>query len=173
MDPIRLLFDSKNHLMVIKNAVGVYDLAEIEIGSYVWHKLTTLKQQPILCAVLAEGGGVTNNWQTIFYLRSVSKTPKLAAVLEAIDGELHCIPYFGMGENEYIYRFRTKKERNRSVYIDSQSETLYQSALCLAIKEARRNKEKSPSEAAVLDFGAVSYVIPSHFRLLSRCAECD
>ena len=163
MDPIRLLFDAKNHLLVIKDADGVYDLAEIEVGSYVWHDLTKLKHQPILCAVLAESGGATNNWQTIFNLRSLSQTPKLVAVLEAIDGELHRIPYLGMGENEYIYRFRTKNERNRSVYIDGQSEALYQSALCLAIKEARRNKEKSPGEPAVLDFGAVSYVIPSHF----------
>ena len=163
MDPIRLLFNAKNHLLVIKDADGVYDLAEIEVGSYVWHDLTTLKHQPILCTVLAEGGRVTDNWQTIFNLRSLSQTAKLAAVLEAIDGELHRIPYLGMGENEYIFRFRTKNERNRSVYIDSQSEALYQSTLCLAIKEARRNKEKSPSQAAVLDFGAVSYVIPSHF----------
>ena len=149
--------------MVVKDAHGVYDLAEIEHGSYVWHDLTTLKNQPILCTVLSEGGGDTNNWQTIFNLRSLSQTSKLAAVLEAINGELHRIPYLGMGENEYIYRFRTKNERNRSVYIDGQSEALYQSALCLAIKEARRNKEKSPGEPAVLDFGAVSYVIPSHF----------
>lgn len=163
MDPIRLLFDAKNHLLVIKDADGVYDLAEIEVGSYVWHDLTTLKHQPILCTVLAEGGGATNNWQTIFNLRSLSQTAKLAGVLEAIDGELHRIPYLGMGENEYIFRFRTKNERNRSVYIDSQSKALYQSALCLAIKEARRINEKSPSQAAVLDFGAVSYVIPSHF----------
>ena len=163
MDPIRLLFNTKNHLLVIKDADGVYDLAKIEAGSYVWHDLTTLKQQPILCTVLAEGCGATNNWQTIFNLRSLPQTSKLAAVLEAIDGELHRIPYLGMGENEYIYRFRTKNERNRSVYIDGQSEALYQSALCLAIKEARRNKEKSPGEPALLDFGAVSYVIPSHF----------
>ena len=163
MDPIRLLFDSKNHLMVVKDAHGVYDLAEIELGSYVWHDLTMLKHQLILCAVLSEVGEATNNWQTIFNLRLLSKTPKLAAVLEAIDGELHRIPYLRMGESEYIYRFRTKNERNRSVYIDGQSEALYQSALCLAIKEARRNKEKFPGEPAVLDFGAVSYVIPSHF----------
>ena len=163
MDPIRLLFDSKNHLMVVKDAHGVYDLAEIELGSYIWHDLTMLKHQLILCAVLSEVGEATNNWQTIFNLRLLSKTPKLAAVLEAIDGELHRIPYLRMGESEYIYRFRTKNERNRSVYIDGQSEALYQSALCLAIKEARRNKEKFPGEPAVLDFGAVSYVIPSHF----------
>ena len=163
MDPIRLLFDAKNHLLVIKDTHGVYGLAEIEVGSYVWHDLAMLKHQPILCTVLSEGGKATNNWQTIFNLRSLSQTPKLAAVLEAIDGELHRIPYLGMGENEYIFRFRTKNERNHAVYIDGQSEALYQSALCLAIKEARRNKEKSPGEPAVLDFGAISYVIPSHF----------
>ena len=163
MDPIRLIFDARNHLMVIKVADGVYDLAEVGAGSYVWHNLTTLKHQPILCTVFAKSSEIKNNWQTIFNLRSLSRTPKLAAVLDAIDGELYRIPYLGMGENEYIYRFRTKNERNRSVYIDSKSDALYQSALCLAIKEARRNKEKTPSEPAVLDFGAVSYVIPSHF----------
>ena len=163
MDPVRLLFNAKNHLSVIKGADGIYDLPEIEVESHVWYDLTTDKHQQILCAVLTEGGEATNNWQTIFNLRSLSQTPKLAAVLKAINGELHRIPYLGMGENEYIYRFRTKNQRNRSVYIDSQSEALYQSGLCLAIKEARRNKEKSPGEPALLDFGAVSYVIPSHF----------
>ena len=163
MDPIRLLFDASNHLMVTKGANGVYDLVELEVGNYVWHNLASLSHQAIHCAVLTETGEVAYNWQTIFNLNSLPQTPKLAAVLEAIDGQLHRIPYLGMGENEYIYRFRTKKERNRSVYIDGQSEALYQSALCLAIKEARRTKEKSSGDPAVLDFGAVSYVIPSHF----------
>ena len=163
MDPIRLLFDARNHLMVTKGANGVYDLVELEVGNYVWHNLASLSHQAIHCAALTETGEAAYNWQTIFNLNSLPQTPKLAAVLEAIDGQLHRIPYLGMGENEYIYRFRTKKERNRSVYIDGQSEALYQSALCLAIKEARRNKEKSSGDPAVLDFGAVSYVIPSHF----------
>jgi 4-hydroxy-3-methylbut-2-enyl diphosphate reductase len=163
MDPIRLLFDAKNHLMVIKDAAGIYDLVELEVGNHTWHDLTSLNHHPIHCAVLTETGKDFDNWKTLFNLRTLSKTPKLAAVLEAIDGQIHRIPYLGMGENEYIYRFRTKNERNRSVYIDSQSEALYQSGLCLAIKEARRTKEKSPSDPAVLDFGAVSYVIPSHF----------
>ena len=163
MDPIRLLFDASNHLMVTKGANGVYDLVELEVGNYVWHNLASLSHQAIHCAALTETGEAAYNWQTIFNLSSLPQTPKLAAVLEAIDGQLHRIPYLGMGENEYIYRFRTKKERNRSVYIDGQSEALYQSALCLAIKEARRTKEKSSGDPAVLDFGAVSYVIPSHF----------
>ena len=163
MDPIRLLFDASNHLMVTKGANGVYDLVELEVGNTVWHNLASLSHQAIHCAALTETGEAAYNWQTIFNLNSLPQTPKLAAVLEAIDGQLHRIPYLGMGENEYIYRFRTKKERNRSVYIDRQSEALYQSALCLAIKEARRTKEKSSGDPAVLDFGAVSYVIPSHF----------
>ncbi len=163
MDPIRLLFDARNHLMVTKGANGVYDLVELEVGNYVWHNLASLSHQSIHCAALTETGEAAYNWQTIFNLNSLPQTPKLAAVLETIDGQLHRIPYLGMGENEYIYRFRTKKERNRSVYIDGQSEALYQSALCLAIKEARRTKEKSSGDPAVLDFGAVSYVIPSHF----------
>ena len=163
MDPIRLLFDASNHLMVTKGANGVYDLVELEVGNYAWHNLASLSHQSIHCAALTEAGEAAYNWQTIFNLNSLPQTPKLAAVLEAIDGQLHRIPYLGMGENEYIYRFRTKKERNRSVYIDGQSEALYQSALCLAIKEARRTKEKSSGDPAVLDFGAVSYVIPSHF----------
>ena len=163
MDPIRLIFDARNHLMVTKGANGVYDLVELEVGNYVWHNLASLSHQAIHCAALTETGEAAYNWQTIFNLSSLPPTPKLAAVLEAIDGQLHRIPYLGMGENEYIYRFRTKKERNRSVYIDGQSEALYQSALCLAIKEARRTKEKSSGDPAVLDFGAVSYVIPSHF----------
>ena len=163
MDPIRLLFDASNHLMVTKGANGVYDLVKLEVGNYVWHNLASLSHQTIHCAALTETGEAAYNWQTIFNLNSLPQTPKLAAVLEAIDGQLHRIPYLGMGENEYIYRFRTKKERNRSVYIDGQSEALYQSALCLAIKEARRTKEKSSGDPAVLDFGAVSYVIPSHF----------
>ena len=149
--------------MVAKGANSVYDLLELEAGSYVWHNLTSLSHQEIHCAILTKTGETTDNWQTIFNLHSLPQTSKLEAVLEAIDEQLHRIPYLGMGENEYIYRFRTNKERNRSVYIDGQSEALYQSALCLAIKEARRTKEKSSGDPAVLDFGAVSYVIPSHF----------
>lgn len=87
----------------------------------------------------------------------------LQTVLKAIEPILYKVPYLNQGENEYIYRFRTVKERNRSVYIDQQSEALYQSELCSVIKQARRTKEKTSGEAAVLNFGAVEYVIPSHF----------
>jgi 4-hydroxy-3-methylbut-2-enyl diphosphate reductase len=69
-----------------------------------------------------------------------------------IEPHLAKIPYLGMGENEYIYRFRTLKERNTDVYIDKKSQALYQSKLCNSIKAARRIKEKKSSDPAVLDF---------------------
>ena len=90
-------------------------------------------------------------------------TPELEAALGALGPHLARLPYLELKENEYIYRFRTARERNRSVYIDAHSEGLYQSRLCAAIKAARRTKEKSSGEPAVLDFGPVEYVIPSHF----------
>jgi 4-hydroxy-3-methylbut-2-enyl diphosphate reductase len=87
----------------------------------------------------------------------------LEHILQVIEPELHRIPYLNQGENEYIYRFRTVKERNRAIYVDTQSEALYQSELCRLIKLARRTKEKSSEDPEVIDFGAVQYVIPSHF----------
>ena len=85
-----------------------------------------------------------------------------AQVIDQISPHLAAIPYLNMGENEYIYRFRTAKERNTSVYIDADSKNLYQSQLCALIKKYRRSKEKA-GIASVIDFGPVSYVIPSHF----------
>ena len=90
-------------------------------------------------------------------------SPLLAEVLQTIEPDLVRVPYLDTTETEYIYRFRTAKERNRAIYVDQQSEELYQSKLCRAIKAARRTKEKTSGAPAVLDFGAVSYVIPSHF----------
>lgn len=167
MTPIRLLFDSSNHLLVTRDSRGHFDLASVEIGERDWHELDQIELDGqvirIHCAVLPGKGEVSEEWQTIYNLRSESLTPQLDAVLKAIDPFLYQIPYMEMGESEYIYRFRTTKERNSSVYIDEQSEALYQSKLCAAIKVARRTKEKKSGEPAELDFGAVSYVIPSHF----------
>lgn len=87
----------------------------------------------------------------------------LALALETLEGALYRLPYLDLGANEYIYRFRTAKERNREIYIDTKSEAIYQSRLCAAIKAVRRVKEKASSDPAILDFGAVRYVIPSHF----------
>ena len=74
------------------------------------------------------------------------------------------IPYLYFKETDYIYRFRTDKQRNREIYhIDDLSSALYHSSLCDAIKAVKRAKERSASTPATLDFGAVEYLLPSHF----------
>lgn len=89
---------------------------------------------------------------------------EIRAIIERIDPYVIRIPYLDKKEHDYIYQFRPERQRNREVYnIDRQSEALYQSALCQAIKEVKRKNERSSSTPAVLDFGAVSYVLPSHF----------
>jgi 4-hydroxy-3-methylbut-2-enyl diphosphate reductase len=88
----------------------------------------------------------------------------LRAALRAIEPQLIRVPYLNFGENEYLYRFRTESQRNRAVYnSDERGRVLYQSALCDAIKAVRRQKERTADDPAVLDFGAVRYVLPSHF----------
>ena len=74
------------------------------------------------------------------------------------------IPYLYFKETDYIYRFRTDKQRNKQIYhIDDSSSALYHSSLCDAIKAVKRAKERSASTPATLDFGAVEYLLPSHF----------
>ena len=91
-------------------------------------------------------------------------TPPLAAVLDQLDPYLIEIPYLHLGENDYIYKFRVEKLRNRDIYQqDDAARTLYQSRLCEAIKTLARTSERSACKPATLDFGAVRYVIPSHF----------
>jgi 4-hydroxy-3-methylbut-2-enyl diphosphate reductase len=91
-------------------------------------------------------------------------TPALAQALHAIDPHLIEIPYLHLGENDYIYRFRVEKDRNRDIYRqDPGAQALYQSQLCEAIKALSRTNERSASRPATLDFGAVRYIIPSHF----------
>ncbi len=93
-----------------------------------------------------------------------SLAPELAAVLPAVRAESIRIPYLNHRENDYIYRFRTEAQRNRAVYrLDAGASRLYQSVLCEAIKRLKRTKERSSAAPAVLDFGPVSYVLPSHF----------
>lgn len=90
--------------------------------------------------------------------------PGLRAALAAIEPHLIKIPYLHLGENDYIYRFRVDRERNRAIYgQDGAAQALYQSRLCEAIKALSRTNERSAGRPALLDFGAVRYVIPSHF----------
>lgn len=91
-------------------------------------------------------------------------SPLLAAAMAKLEPHLIAIPYLHLGENDYIYKFRVEKDRNRSIYQqDDAARALYQSKLCEAIKALARTNERSASAPAKLDFGAVQYLIPSHF----------
>ncbi len=105
-------------------------------------------------------------FRTLDQLESVrpSLAPSLAVVLDQLEPYLIEIPYLHLGENDYIYKFRVEKDRNRDIYQqDEAARGLYQSRLCEAIKALARTNERSASRPATLDFGAVQYVIPSHF----------
>jgi 4-hydroxy-3-methylbut-2-enyl diphosphate reductase len=88
---------------------------------------------------------------------------ELKKALTALNLHLHQLPYLDLRENQYIYRFRSAKERNKEVYANNASGLLYQSSFFSAIKAVRRTKEKTSGEPVVLDFGPVRYVVPSHF----------
>ncbi|HEY8933314.1 MAG TPA: 4-hydroxy-3-methylbut-2-enyl diphosphate reductase, partial [Rariglobus sp.] len=74
------------------------------------------------------------------------------------------IPYLELGENDFIYKFRPEKDRNLALYSqDAHTSALYQSGLCSAIKAIARRREGVAAAPIPLDFGAVRYLIPSHF----------
>lgn len=90
--------------------------------------------------------------------------PSLRAILAALEPYLITIPYLHIGENDFIYKFRPEKERNAAIYAnDVVSSALYQSKLCELIKDQARTHERTASEPVRLDFGGISYLIPSHF----------
>ena len=90
--------------------------------------------------------------------------PSLAALLPQLEPHLVEIPYLHLGENDFIYKFRPGPERNLGIYAqDAAAGALYQSQLCTAIKALARQHERSATAPVTLDFGAVRYVIPSHF----------
>jgi 4-hydroxy-3-methylbut-2-enyl diphosphate reductase len=93
-----------------------------------------------------------------------SLAPALAGALDGLDPYLIEIPYLHLGENDYIYKFRVERDRNRGIYQqDEAARALYQSELCDAIKALARTHERTATGPAALDFGAVRYIIPSHF----------
>lgn len=97
-------------------------------------------------------------------VHSETLAPSLADMLRAIDPYLVEIPYLHLGENDFIYKFRPAQERNIAIYAqDAAADALYQSQLCAAIKALARQHERSAAAPVTLDFGAVQYVIPSHF----------
>ena len=90
--------------------------------------------------------------------------PSLTVLLEKLDPFLVDIPYLHLGENDFIYKFRPAQERNTAIYAqDAAAASLYQSQLCAAIKALARRHERTATAPLTLDFGAVRYIIPSHF----------
>lgn len=172
---ILLTFDNRNRLLLPEHEAGKLEPIFLKkadpigkvrfLTSYVKSNVTT----EIYCIHQSDEKVENGHYYSLDELQTGVREKKftisslLKDVLEIIEPQLVRIPYLGMGENEYIYRFRTLKERNTNVYIDENSQALYQSKLCNAIKAARRIKEKTSSDPATLDFGVVRYVIPSHF----------
>ena len=90
--------------------------------------------------------------------------PALASVLARLGPHLIEIPYLNLGENDFIYKFRPEKERNTAIYAqDAEAGAIYQSRLCAAIKTLARRHERTATAPVLLDFGAVHYLVPSHF----------
>ena len=90
--------------------------------------------------------------------------PSLAVLLGKLEPHLVEIPYLHLGENDFIYKFRPAQERNTAIYAqDAAAGALYQSQLCAAIKALARTHERTAAAPVTFDFGAVRYVIPSHF----------
>ncbi len=106
------------------------------------------------------------NFQSLDELAAIpaSLAPSLAVLLHQLEPYLVEIPYLHLGENDFIYKFRPAPERNTAIYAqDDAAGALYQSQLCTAIKALARQHERTAAAPVTLDFGAVSYVIPSHF----------
>lgn len=94
----------------------------------------------------------------------LSLSPVLKRALDALAPHLVRIPYLHLGENDFIYKFRPEKERNPAIYADDTvSSGLYQSKLCAAIKALARQHERRATAPVSLNFGAIEYIIPSHF----------
>ena len=95
---------------------------------------------------------------------AAANDPLLTGLLPEIESRLVDLPYLHLGENDFIYKFRPAQERNTAIYAqDDASSALYQSALCAVLKAIARRHERSAAAPVPLDFGAVRFVLPSHF----------
>ena len=126
----------------------------------------TLSYRVFFSQVTAEPADAEVSFQSIEQLEKQdgALAPSLRAVIVGLEPHLIEIPYLHLGENDYIYKFRVERDRNRDIYQqDDAARSLYQSRLCEAIKTLARTSERTAGAPAMLDFGAVRYVIPSHF----------
>ena len=165
MPTLTLSFDSNNRLKVLKNTANCYDTCVIYDAPDNENFLETLRWQntDYDCYVTYEKSEDSKQdfltWET---LESIEITPALSELMSVIEPYLIHICYLKYNQRDYIYRFRNTKERNTQIYQKNATE-IYQSQLCAAIKSIRRVKEKMSNDPITLNFGAVEYILPSHF----------
>lgn len=146
---------------VIREAIGVPVLITENASGAVFFADIESDQVP---KRLSEDGCQAFSLGELYANTQFKRSPHLIEDLPIIRDHAIRIPYLRFKETDYIFRFRTDKQRNRKVYhIDDTSLALYHSALCDAIKAVKRTKERSASKPATLNFGAVEYLLPSHF----------
>lgn len=194
IEPLRLLFDARHRLLVEGKGTAAspwwpvdggfaeknFDAAELTPESEAFTVPlddATAKAVPVRWRRLVDGVGgerarlpegadwvsLETLWKTL-EAEPTALDSRWRKLLPAIRAHAIELPYLGFGPNQFIYRFRTDRQRNRTVYQnDATSRALYQSQLCAAIKAARRLKENRSGDPETLSFGAVEYVLPSHF----------
>lgn len=171
-DSIFLTFDSSNRLAVRSGdqgltpvSVDVFEATTEPREFFSIHHQGSPRR--VLFSQLLSAGAVDSeiDFSSLEQLATAANaSPLLAALLPALEPHLIHIPYLQLGENDFIYKFRPEKDRNLALYSqDAETSALYQSALCTAIKAVARRREGVATAPIPLDFGAVRYVIPSHF----------
>ena len=165
MPTITLSFDLNNRLKVKKDKANSYDSCVIYDAADNTNFLDKIHWQNIdyKCFISYESSETSQDdfltWDT---LHSVKKTPALSSLIELLEPYLIDISYLKFKQTDYIYRFRNTKERNTQIY-KKETSSIYQSQLCTTIKTIRRIKEKISNDPITLNFGAVEYILPSHF----------
>ena len=165
MPTITLSFDSNNRLKVIKDTANTYDTCVIYDAPDNENFLDKIHWQntDYDCFIAYEESDTTHDlYLTWEALESAKKTQALSDLMLVIEPHLINISYLKFNQRDYIYRFRNTKERNSQIY-QKNATAIYQSQLCSSIKSIRRLKEKISNDPITLNFGAVEYILPSHF----------
>ena len=167
---LTLVFDSNNRLAVSPGAHGLEPASASGFASLTApREFFTLahagREHRVFFAQTTDAAaGATFRPLEQLATNPAALSPLLAALLPALEPHLIHIPYLELGENDFIYKFRPEKDRNLALYSqDTHTSALYQSALCSAIKAIARRREGVAAAPIPLDFGAVRYLIPSHF----------
>jgi 4-hydroxy-3-methylbut-2-enyl diphosphate reductase len=165
MPTITLSFDLNNRLKVKKDKANSYDSCIIYDSAENKNFLDKLHWQnkDYDCYIDYHSNHTSPDlFLTWDALQSAEKSEALTSLLDLIEPYLINISYLKFNQTDYVYRFRNKKERNTQIYKNDRN-IIYQSQLCSTIKAIRRIKEKISNDPITLNFGAVEYILPSHF----------